>query len=338
LAFGVGEGEGVAGDFDGGVELFRAGGAGEGTGHEGMGEHPVEGEFDEGLAAGVCDRLELADGGDPFLGEACHLKGAFGFSGTRIAGQFAAEIFLGENPLFERAVGHGAEAVAFRCGGDAALEAVAGEHGIFHLVDKQGDAGGFEECCGLFAGIGSEITDAGVEHFALANEIGEAGHGFFDWGVGVVAVGIEDVEILDAEGAQGAVDAGAERFAAGAESMGSGPCVVAAFGGDDQFIAEGVEVGFQQVGKERFAVIVAEIHGGDAEIEGAENDGAPACGIVVWGEVIPKAEGDGGELEAVFSGGVRGGLLMAIVGGFVGHNGDGMETVIDLGQPMSGSG
>ena len=57
----------------------------------------------------------------------------------------------------------------------------------------------------------------------------EGAEGFFERGVGVGAVGIEDVDVVELEAFERLVEGGEEVFAAAPFAVGAGPHVVASF-------------------------------------------------------------------------------------------------------------
>ena len=76
-------------------------------------------------------------------------------------------------------------------------------------------------------------------------------------------------------------------------SVGAGPHVVAGLGGDDEFIAVGLEVVLQVAAEVRFGrsvrrpVVVGEVEVVDAQIEGPAQDGALFFEALVVAEVVP---------------------------------------------------
>ncbi len=66
----------------------------------------------------------------------------------------------------------------------------------------------------------------------------ERHHGFLERRVGIEAVRIEDVDIVEPHPLQALVEAGQHIFAAAPFAVGTGPHQVAGLGRDDQFVAK----------------------------------------------------------------------------------------------------
>ena len=103
---------------------------------------------------------------------------------------------------------------------------------------------------------------------------------------------------------------------------------MAGLGGDDEFVAVAGEIADQDAadvflgGAGRRAVVVGEIEMGDAAVEGAVHDAAGLLEVIHGAEVVPEAEGNGGQQQAgiaaapvghaaVVAGGVEHGMKVA---------------------------
>ena len=115
--------------------------------------------------------------------------------------------------------------------------------------------------------------------------------------VGVEAVAVEDVDVVQPHPGQRLVERGEHVLPrAAALAVGPGPHVVAGLGGDDQLVAVGREV-VAQVAAEvllgpavRRAVVVGEVEVGDAAVEGAAQDRPLGLLGPVGAEVLPQAQ------------------------------------------------
>ena len=115
---------------------------------------------------------------------------------------------------------------------------------------------------------------------------------------------VEDVHVVEPHAFEGCVEAGEHVFARTPFAIGTGPHVVARLGGDDEFVAVGMEILFVE-GAEcvfgragRRTVVVGEVEMRDAEVEGAAGDGAPVLELVHAAEVVPPAKRYGGKFES----------------------------------------
>jgi len=121
--------------------------------------------------------------------------------------------------------------------------------------------------------------------------------------VGIGAVRVENIDIIEAEAAQALVEGREEIFARAPVAVGAGPHGVAGFFGDDEFVAVRGEIRAEHAAKILFrgvggrAVVVGEIEVGDAEVEGTQNERATFFVDVDAAEVVPEAEGDRGSFS-----------------------------------------
>ena len=233
-----------------------------------------------------------------------HLAGlekAVRLGGAGIGGD-AIEIAIGEQALGKGAEGDAADAFGAEAFEEAHF-APALEHGVLELVDEAGCAEAAEDGDGGGGLLGVVIGDAGIEGFAGTHGLMERAHGFLDGGIGIGAVGIKDVDVFEAHAAEALVEAGEQILARAPVAVGAGPHIVAGFGGDDQLIAVGGEILAEEAAEILFggtvgrAVIVGEVEVGDAEREGAAEHGAGVIEAVDATEVVPEAEGNGGQEE-----------------------------------------
>ena len=113
-------------------------------------------------------------------------------------------------------------------------------------------------------------------------------------------MGVEDVDVVQAQAPEGLV-AGGDEVLAGAASLpvGARPHVVTRFGTDDELVTVGLEVGGQDAAEVDLrltvgrTVVVGEIEVGDATVEGTTQHGTLGRPWVKVSEVVPQAQGDG---------------------------------------------
>ena len=116
--------------------------------------------------------------------------------------------------------------------------------------------------------------DADIERLALAHRRVERAHGLLQRRVGIEAVRIEDVDIVEPHALEALVEAGEQVLAAAPLAIGARPHVVAGLGRDHHLVAMVAEIGLQDGAEQRLgrarrrAVIVGEVEMGDAHVEG----------------------------------------------------------------------
>src|SRR5262249_31450420 len=145
--------------------------------------------------------------------------------------------------------------------------------------------------------------NADVERLALPVQLGKGAHGLLERRVGVVAMRIEDIDIVEAHALKALLARGDEVFAAAEIAVGAGPHAPAGLRRADQLIAVGAEIARHDVAEELFgrarrgAVVVGEIEMRDAVVEGVAQDLERARIVARAAEILPEAERDGGEFQ-----------------------------------------
>ena len=168
--------------------------------------------------------------------------------------------------------------------------------------------------------------DADVERLALADRRRQRAHRLLERGVGVEAVRVEDVEVVDADAAQALVQARQHVLArAAALAVRARPHVPAGLAGDDQLVAVGREVLAQDPPEVdlgaavRRAVVVGQVEVGDPEVEGGVDHLPLLRERRRVAEVVPEPQGEQRQLEAAAPAEAVGHGVVAIGGGLVGH-------------------
>ena len=149
--------------------------------------------------------------------------------------------------------------------------------------------------------------DADVQRLALLNGRVQCTERFLERGGRVEAVVIEDVDVVDAQALQALIKAREEVLARAKIAVRSGPHVPSGFGRDHQLITERAKVRAQDATEVRLgaavrrSVVVGQVEVGDAEVEGAAQDGALSVDRAAIAEVLPQPERDGGEQKPAAS-------------------------------------
>ena len=146
--------------------------------------------------------------------------------------------------------------------------------------------------------LGRVGRDAGIERLAGAHGLIERPHRLLERGLGIEAVRVEDVDIVDAHAAQALVEAGEQVFARAPFAVRPRPHQVAGLGRHDQLVAMAAQIGRAHPAEallgraRRRAVIVGEVEMGDAQVERpAQHRPAVSNGAGV-AEIVPQPEGE----------------------------------------------
>ena len=149
---------------------------------------------------------------------------------------------------------------------------------------------------GLACLLGRVGGDAGVERAPRTHGVIERHHRFFERRVGIGAVAVEDVHVLQPHALEALVEAGDQILARPPLAIRPGPHVVARFGRDDQLVAIRTQVLRHHApevllgGAGRRSVVVGEVEVCDAEVEGAQHHGAPVLVGIDAAEVVPQPQ------------------------------------------------
>ena len=118
---------------------------------------------------------------------------------------------------------------------------------------------------------------AEIESFTRLDDIVEGFAGLFDGGEGIEAMDLVEVNVVDAEALEGAVDGGHDVLAGEAAIVGAVGHGLKDLGGDDEFFAAGLELAEELAG-DTFALADGVHVGGveevDAGFDGALDEGA----------------------------------------------------------------
>ncbi len=248
---------------------------------------------------------EIAEGADFFLLGSYFggLQKALGAGGAR-AFRDAAEIFGSEQALGQWAEADAADAFFLEVIEDAFCFNIAVENRVGRLVNEAACAHFLKNFHGFLEALERVFGEADVECLATLHGGVEGGHGFLQAGVGIGAVRVEDIDVIEAEALERLIERGEEVLARAIFAIGTVPHIVAGFGGDDQFIAVAGEV-FDEDAADiflgragRWAVVIGVIEMGDATVEGTVHDAAGFFKVIDVAEVMPESEGNCGKEDA----------------------------------------
>ena len=194
------------------------------------------------------------------------------------------------------------------------------EHRIRRLVDEQRGAELLEDRKSHRGLLGRVGRDPHVESFSLAYGGIEGSHCLPQIRVGVEAMRIEHVDVVDTHSLEALVEAGKEILPRSPVAVGPGPHVPASFRGDQELVPIGRQVLFENPpkirlsGSKRYAVVVGEVEVRDAEIERAAIDRPLHVERLGVAEVTPEAERDGWKQQAARAAAAIGHAVIAVFG------------------------
>ncbi|CAK7283187.1 hypothetical protein SGPA1_21162 [Streptomyces misionensis JCM 4497] len=300
-------------------QLLGAARTDQGGGDAAAAQHPGQGQLGEALAAGGGDLRQRAQPSEQVLGDRLRLQeGAV----TRGAGtrRDAVEVAAGEQALLQRGVDDGAGPELVQGVEQALVLGAPVEQGVARLVDQERGAESGEDAGGLPGLLGGVVGDADVERLALLHRRVQGAHRLLQRSLRVGAVGVEDVDVLQAHPPQALVQGGQQVLARAELPVRARPHQIAGLGGDHQFVAVRGQVGGEGGaerglgGAGRRAVVVGQVEMGDAQVERPAQDGPLGLHRTVGAEVVPQAERQRGELQPAAPGAPVGHLGVTVGG------------------------
>ena len=206
-----------------------------------MAQHPGDSQLRHGLAARRSDFVQLTNPGDAIFGYlVAPVERAGQLDCPRVAGQ-VLEVLVGEYPLAERRKGDAANALLCQHVQQAILDPTV-EHVVARLVNETGRAQLAQNGGGLPRLLRAVGRDTGVDRLAAAHDVVQRAQRLLHRCVGVRAVAVEDVHIVQPHALEALVEAGDQVLARSPLAVGAGPHVVAGFAGDHQLVAVAAQV------------------------------------------------------------------------------------------------
>ena len=247
----------------------------------------------------------------------------FGFAIAALAG-------AGEHAAGEGAPGEAADLLVEAEGDHLALFFAVDEVVVVLHGDEAGEVVGLLEVEHLVELPGVHAGGAEVEGLACLHDIVEGFAGLFDGGVGVEAVDLVEVDVVDAEALEGGVDGGHDVFAREAAVVGRVGHGVEDFCGEDEVLAAGLELAEEFAGDAlAFAdgVHVGGVEEVDAGFDGAADEGA---GLVFFEDPLaPLFAAVGHHAEAEWGDARAGGAEVDVGRGLDGRGqGEGAASVV----------
>ena len=193
------------------------------------------------------------------------------------------------------------------------------------LMDQAGRAQIFQNGNGLPGLFGIVGRQPDIKCAARPHDVIQRLHGFFQRRVGIKAVRIEDIHIVEPHPLQRLVARGDQVFAAAPFAVGAAPHQVACLGRDDQLVPQPVKIGLEDVAERlfgaagRWAVIVGQVEMGDALIKGRAADRLLCLMRGVVAEVVPQAQRNGRQHQAGLAATAVDHAVVTVFGGDVTH-------------------
>ena len=216
----------------------------------------------------------------------------------------AMQVAVGQAALGQRAEGDNALAQL----GGSLFQAVflhrAVQDGVAILVDDKRHMQLIQNGCGLFQRWAVIIGQACIQCLAAAHSLGQCAHRLLQRSLGVHAVVVENVHVVQPHAAQALIQAGQQVLAAAPIAVGAVPHRVSRLGGDDQLVAVGHQVvpqNFAKVGlgRARFrAVVVGQVKVGDAVVKGGTAERPHVLVGRSIAKIVPQPQRDGRQQQS----------------------------------------
>src|SRR5438445_1050383 len=287
------------------LQLCHAAGPDERRRDAWIAQSPGERHLRQRLAAPDGDLIEGPYLREELLGQQIGGKRT-GMAGSR-AGWDTSEVSVGEQALREWREHDAADPLVAQDLEEVRLDPPV-QHRVGRLVDEERRSQLAEDGRRIFGPPGRVRGDAGVERLALADGGVQRTQGLLERGLGIEAMRIEDVNVLEAQPLQAPVEAGKQVLPRTPEAVRPGPHVVTGLGRDHQLVAVSGQVGSEDVAEAllgravRRPIVVRQVEVRDAEIEGAADDGPLRLDRALAPEVLPEPKGHGGQLEPAATG------------------------------------
>src|SRR3954453_23416985 len=284
------------------LELLHAARADERRRHARVAQCPRERHLGERLAALLRHRVQRAHVGQRLLGEQVGRQRAVLLRRARVR-RDAVEVLRREHPLGERREDDAAHALVLERLEQVLLDPAVQQR-VRRLVDEQRRPEVAHDLRRLARAPARVRGDAGVQRLALLDRRVQRAHRLLERRLGVEAVRVEDVDVVEPHPPEALVEAREQVLARAPVAVRAGPHVVAGLRRDDQLVAERAQVAAHDLAEDalggpvRRAVVVGQVEVRDAEVEGAAQDRARVLERPFLAEVLPQPERHLGQLDA----------------------------------------
>jgi hypothetical protein len=168
------------------------------------------------------------------------------------------------------------------------------------LGAEPGQATAFRHPLGFDDFGGGQVGVPDGPHLARAQQVGQRAQRLLDVGAGLGVVELVEVEVVDAEAAQGPFDGGDDPAPGVAAPVRAGAHRAVALGGEDDVVAAAAQgLPDDPLAFAVAAVDVGGVDGGDAVVEGPVDDADARVGVgVAVGAEHHRAQGERAHLDA----------------------------------------
>ena len=162
-------------------------------------------------------------------------------------------------------------------------------------MDKERAAFLLHEVRGLGREVRVVVGDSDVEGLARRHDVAQGAERLLEWGLGVRAVVVEDVHVVEAQAAQRGVEGAHEVLARTACAVGRGVHLEARLGRNNHLVTVALEVPSEVASEVLFGgagtrtVVIRKVEVRDAVVEGRAKDGGLGVEGGVVAEVVPQA-------------------------------------------------
>ena len=250
-------------------------GAGRANQHGGdflMAQQPGQRHLGQRLAAGGGKLVQRLNLGNALRRDVLLLQEAAIGVHAAVGGD-AVQIPVGQQALRQRAVGDNALVQPRRCILQAVALNRAVKDGVAVLVDDERHLQLVQNRGGLLQRRAVIVGQAHIQRLAAAHGLRQRAHRLLQRGVGVHAVMVENVHIVQPHAAQALIQAGQQILAAAPVAVGACPHFITSLGRDNQLVAVDAQIVPQDFAKVFLggaglrAVVIGQVKVGDAVVE-----------------------------------------------------------------------
>ena len=245
-------------------------------------------------------------------------------SGTGIR-RNTVEVLVGQNAVAQGGEGDAANTFLPQDIKQAFLRNSA-HHGVAGLMNQHGGAHLPQNTDGSSGLIGIVIVgNTDIQCFAAADNLIQRAHGFFNGGIRIGAVMVENIYIVQMHPLQRLVQTGNQIFPAAPVAIRAGPHIISGLGGNDQFVTVGVPVPIHMDAEialrltVRRSIVICQIEMGDTQIEtGSQNTLLSVEGGNV-AEIVPQTQRNRRKQQAALAAAAIGHLTVTVRIGCIIH-------------------
>ena len=209
-------------------DLAPAAGPDENAGDPGLGEEPGDGHLGQRLAARHGDFSQGADAAEFLFRHLFRAQESIGLAGPGLRID-AIAVTPSQQTLGEGAERNAADALLLENVGQSVLHPAV-EKIADRLMNQEVNPLGAEDFSGAAGEVCVVAGDADVEGFAGTDGADQGSHRFFERCLGIGAVAIENIDVIQPHAQETLIQAGQQVFARPPLAIGTGPHVISGLG------------------------------------------------------------------------------------------------------------